>query len=308
MSKKNNFRPDDDGFYRITESQKPSLKKFFLERMSKNPRTDKGNLSKAGVNTKTIILDGTDGAYEAFFKGDGKRWKFNQQAVQKKAYNARADAIKINRPTDQVRQEAGELWDELVGKKGKFTMGDITFTSKNQYQDFEAKRHDDITKAKAIANRRGGSTHGHAVPPQHKYAVETYMQSFPEDASANYKSQDKVPKDFKRRLDKADIPTTKTEVAKRHVGTASRITNPIPDKLKELILKLKLNGNGGNGGNGKVNGTATNGSTLKLNGGFGKDFDYKNTNYSDRPSETSMPRFNLPGKVMTPDGVVWPLV
>ena len=43
-------------------------------------------------------------------------------------------------------------------------------------------------------------------------------------------------------------------------------------------------------------------------GGMGGDFDYKNPNSSDRPSETGMPRFNLPGKVQTPDGMVWPLV
>ena len=47
---------------------------------------------------------------------------------------------------------------------------------------------------------------------------------------------------------------------------------------------------------------------LKVKGGFGGDFDHKNTKPSDRPSETGMPRFNLPGKVQTPDGMVWPLV
>ena len=47
---------------------------------------------------------------------------------------------------------------------------------------------------------------------------------------------------------------------------------------------------------------------LKVKGGFGSDFDHKNINPSDRPSETGMPRFNLPGKVQTPDGMVWPLV
>ena len=47
---------------------------------------------------------------------------------------------------------------------------------------------------------------------------------------------------------------------------------------------------------------------LKVKGSFGSDFDHKNINPSDRPSETGMPRFNLPGKVQTPDGMVWPLV
>jgi len=43
-------------------------------------------------------------------------------------------------------------------------------------------------------------------------------------------------------------------------------------------------------------------------GGFGGDFEFKNPNPSDQPSFNSMPRFNLPGKVQTPDGMVWPLV
>tara|TARA_Y100001973_G_scaffold100345_1_gene161257 strand:- start:45 stop:1142 length:1098 start_codon:yes stop_codon:yes gene_type:complete len=256
----------EDGFYRIKENQKPDLKKFFIEQMKGNPRTSKGNLSKAGINTKTIIIDGPNGQYEAFFKGDGDKWKFNQQAVQNKSANRRALQIKKNRPTLEVFEEAGRLWDELVGKKGKFTMGDRTFNSKKEYQEFEANRHDTITKNKEKLNRIGGRTHGHAVPPKHQYAVETYMQSFPEDASPNYSSQDKVPKDFKKRLTKADIPTTKTEVAKRHVGTSDRITNPIPDSIKEKLLKFfKSNGNGNNNGNGvKINGGKTQSSALAL--------------------------------------------
>jgi len=43
-------------------------------------------------------------------------------------------------------------------------------------------------------------------------------------------------------------------------------------------------------------------------GGFGGDFDYKNPNRSDLPSQKFMPSFNMPGKVQTPDGMVWPLI
>jgi hypothetical protein len=74
------------------------------------------------------------------------------------------------------------------------------------------------------------------------------------------------------------------------------------------ILGGKENNNNGTNGTNGTNGKTTNGRSLKFNGGFGQDFDYKNTNASDRPSETSMPRFNLPGKHMTPDGVIWPFV
>ena len=170
------------------------------------------------------------------------------------AESTRKLQIEKNRPTQAVFDEAGKLWDELVGKRGKFTMGDQTFNNKQEYQEFEANRHDAITKSKEKLNRLGGNTHGHAVPPKHKFAVETYMQSFPEDASGNYSSQDKVPKDFSKRLDKADIPKTKIEVAKRHVGTSDRITNPIADSIKEKLIKFfKLNGNGNTNGGLKIN-------------------------------------------------------
>ena len=172
----------------------------------------------------------------------------------------RNNKIKANRPDKEVAKNAGQLWDELVGDNESFTMAGKTFSSKKQYQDFEVKRHNRLTKAKEHANRKGGKTHGHAVPPQNKYAVESYFQSFSEDASPNYSSQDKVPSDFKRRLQIAGVPISKKEVAQRHVGTAERIGNPKPDKEIEKILK----GNGNGNGNGKVNGK----KNVKLNGGL----------------------------------------
>ena len=153
------------------------------------------------------------------------------------AETKRAAQIKKNRPTDEVFDEAGKLWDELVGDKGSFTMGDKTFKSKEQYQKFESKRHNQLTRQKEHLNRKGGTTHGHAVPPKHKFAVESYMQSFPEDASANYASQDKVPADFEKRLDKAGVPKDKTTVAKRHVGTEDLIKDLPKDAKVEKILK-----------------------------------------------------------------------
>ena len=85
-----------DGAYRITESQKPALKKFFMDKMEKNPRTSKGNLSKVGITTKTIITDGKDGEYEAFFKGSGDKWKFNQKKTQTDSTNLRNQNLKIS--------------------------------------------------------------------------------------------------------------------------------------------------------------------------------------------------------------------
>ena len=183
----------------------------------------------------------------------------------------RNNKIKANKPDKEVAKNAGQLWDELVGDNESFTMAGKTFSSKKQYQDFEVKRHNRLTKTKEHANRKGGKTHGHAVPPQNKYAVESYFQSFSEDASPNYSSQDKVPSDFKRRLQIAGVPISKSEVAQRHVGTAERIGNPKPDKEIETILKGKANrknynGNNGENGdykNGKVNGKKNG----KLNGG-----------------------------------------
>jgi len=79
-----------NGVYRITEEQKPQLKEFFINEMEKNPKTAKGYLSKSKVNTKTIITDskGND-LYEAFFKGNQDKWKFNKLATQIKAANKR---------------------------------------------------------------------------------------------------------------------------------------------------------------------------------------------------------------------------
>jgi hypothetical protein len=86
----------EDGAYRITESQKPALKKFLMDKMEKNPRTSKGNLSKVGITTKTIITDGKDGEYEAFFKGSGDKWKFNQKKTQTNSTNLRNQNLKIS--------------------------------------------------------------------------------------------------------------------------------------------------------------------------------------------------------------------
>ena len=231
------FKPDDDGFYRIKESQKNDLKKFLTGQMENNPRTAKGNLSKKGTNTKTIITDGPDGPYETVFKEKGGNWGWNDKEALTASGKSRTTAISANKPTAEVSEEAGKLWDELVGKKGSFTMGGQTFTSKEQYQQFEAKRHNQLTTAKEHLNRKGGLSHGHAVPPKHEFAVETYMQSFPEDASANYASQDKVPADFEKRLDKAGVPKDKTTVAKRHVGTEDLIKDLPKDAKVEKILK-----------------------------------------------------------------------
>ena len=68
-----------------------------------------------------------------------------KKAGTKDAVTRRAAQIKKNRPTDEVFDEAGKLWDELVGDKGSFTMGGKTFTSKEQYQKFESKRHNQLT-------------------------------------------------------------------------------------------------------------------------------------------------------------------
>ena len=73
------FKPDDDGFYRIKESEKNDLKEFFKNQMEANPRTLKGNLSKRGTNTKTIVTDGAEGAYETVFKEKGGFWGFNDK-------------------------------------------------------------------------------------------------------------------------------------------------------------------------------------------------------------------------------------
>ena len=69
----------------------------------------------------------------------------------------RSGLIKGNSPSVQVSNEAGKLWDELVGKKGKFTMNingkPKTFNSRKEYQNYEVKNHNALTRLKIRANR-----------------------------------------------------------------------------------------------------------------------------------------------------------
>jgi len=100
------FKPSEDGFYRITESQKGDLKKFFMKEMEKNPKTDKGFLSKKGVNVKTIITDGKDGEYEAFFKSNQGDWKFNKKALLDASGAKRTKDLKASNVLNTKKEQA----------------------------------------------------------------------------------------------------------------------------------------------------------------------------------------------------------
>ena len=160
-----------------------------------------------------------------------------------KARNARDNPtrqsrIKGNEPYDEIKIEAGRQWDELVGDPDKtFKMGDKTFKHKNHYVNWEVSEKKRLNKLKEEANRLGGMSHGHALPTTHPDAVESFRQSFPEDPSGNYASQDRLPKDIDARIDASGIPRGKKAVAEQFVGTAERIGDPLPDKEIERIIK-----------------------------------------------------------------------
>ena len=174
--------------------------------------------------------------------GPGKPSVPNSESFTK-ARNARDNPsrtkrVKGNQPWDEVGIEAGKQWDELVGAPDKtFTMGDKTFKHKNHYVNWEISEKKRLNKLKEEANRLGGMSHGHALPTTHPGAVESHFQSFPEDPSGNYASQDKLPKDIDARLKTSQIPVGKKAVAQRFVGTAERIGDPLPDSEIERILK-----------------------------------------------------------------------
>jgi len=99
------FKPDDDGFYRIKESQKNDLKKFLKKQMEDNPRTSKGNLSKKGTNTKTIITDGPDGAFETVFKEKGGNWGWNDKDALAASGTKRTENLRLSNTLNTVEEQ-----------------------------------------------------------------------------------------------------------------------------------------------------------------------------------------------------------
>ena len=274
----------EDGAYRITESQKPALKKFLMDKMEKNPRTSKGNLSKVGITTKTIITDGKDGEYEAFFKGSGDKWKFNQKKTQTNSTNLRNQNLKISSQHLTPQQLAKFKRTAALMNKAGFQADHI----------WEAQETGPMIRQLNYELQTGRITRAEYV----KRLKLLRKQAIGND-----------PKNLQK-LSGKDNTLKANEVIKKNKALQNLEKQNLSDRYK----------NGKNGGNGhklsfkdilpnfQRNGNDTTNNKVKVKGGFGQDFNYKNTNFSDRPSETSMPRFNLPGKVRTPDGTVWPLV
>ena len=286
----------EDGAYRITESQKPALKKFFMDKMEKNPRTSKGNLSKVGITTKTIITDGKDGEYEAFFKGSGDKWKFNQKKTQTDSTNLRNQNLKIS--SQHLNQQQLAKFKQISSR-----MNQAGFQADHVW---EAQETGPMLRQLNYELQTGRITRAEYV----KQLALLRKQAIGND-----------PKNLQK-LSGKDNTLKANEVIKKNKALQNLEKQNLSDRYKNG--KNGKNGgngkNGKNGGNGhklsfkdifpnfKKNGKDTTNNKVKVKGGFGQDFNYKNTNFSDRPSETSMPRFNLPGKVRTPDGTVWPLV
>ena len=179
---------------------------------------------------------------------EGKAWQMNggarrdfgkRQKTQKKAAGSRYKTTRgnLSKVKKEYFDEAGALWDELVGNpKGSFTMGGKTFNNRLHYQNYEVKRQVALDNKYKKLNKSRGMTHGHAVPPSDPRARESRLQSFAEEASGNFSSQDKLPADYDARLKKAGIPLGE-DVAKQAVGTAEKIGDPLKSKQIEAILK-----------------------------------------------------------------------
>tara|TARA_A100001011_G_scaffold381441_1_gene449978 strand:+ start:711 stop:1631 length:921 start_codon:yes stop_codon:yes gene_type:complete len=113
------FKPDDDGFYRIKNSQKNDLKKFLMKQMEGNPRTAKGNLSKKGTNVKTIITDGADGAFETVFKEKGGDWRWNDKAALDASYAKRSKNLELSNTINTPEQIKAFSKKQKSLKKGQ---------------------------------------------------------------------------------------------------------------------------------------------------------------------------------------------
>ena len=113
------FKPDDDGFYRIKQSQKNDLKKFLMKQMEGNPRTAKGNLSKKGTNVKTIVTDGPDGPFETVFKEKGGNWGWNDKAALDASYSKRAKNLRLSNTVNTPEQTKAFSKKQKSLKKGQ---------------------------------------------------------------------------------------------------------------------------------------------------------------------------------------------
>ena len=282
---KNKFKLED-GAYRITESQKPALKKFFMDKMEKNPRTSKGNLSKVGITTKTIITDGKDGEYEAFFKGSGDKWKFNQKKTQTNSTNLRNQNLKISSQHLTPQQLAKFKRTAALMNKAGFQADHV----------WEAQETGPMIRQLNYELQTGKITRAEYV----KRLKLLRKQGIGND-----------PKNLQK-LSGKDNTLKANEVNKK---------NKALEKLEKQNLsdRYKSNGNGGNGGNGgKVTfkdifpkngdtkkpsngGNTPNNGKVKINGGIGPDFRYKNgSDYLKL-----LPSFQGGKKHRLPDGVTW---
>jgi hypothetical protein len=272
----------EDGAYRITESQKPELKKFFIKQMEKNPRTSKGNLSKVGINTKTIVT-GKNGEYEAFFKGSGDKWKFNKMSTQTDSTKLRNENLKISSKHLTPEQLAKFKRTAALMNKAGFQADHV----------WEAQETGPMIRQLKYELQSGKITRAEYV----KRLNLLRKQGIGND-----------PKNLQK-LSGKDNTLKANEVIKK---------NKALEKLEKQNLsdRYKSNGNGGNGGkvtfkdifpkNGDTKKPSNGGSTpnngkVKINGGIGPDFRHKNgSDYLKL-----LPAFQGGKKIRLPDGVTW---
>lgn len=143
----------------------------------------------------------------------------------------------------QIRAEAAAQWDELVGDRSKtFKLGGKNY-SFQEYVDLEVDRHKMETERMSAEAKAQGKTLGHGTPTTDpdRYA-ESYTQQFPEKGKGsagqpgNFETQDKIPLDQTKRLQKAGLATSPQEAAKMHVGRTT-IGGRLPDDQIAATLK-----------------------------------------------------------------------
>jgi len=211
------------------------------QRLAYQHYQDKGSLTGG---TKYILPDGTklrvrkrisnvSGASDLKVEG----FETKTKADVGRSTRIGSSRKEINRA---IRNEAAAQWDELVGdRNATINIGGKPY-SFDKYLNKEVRDHSKLTRQKAVESVNLGKSLGHGTPTTDvgRYA-ESYTQQFAETPSGNYSTQDYIPPDQLKRLQKAGLATSPQEAARLHVGT-TKIGGRLPDPEIEKTLKINL--------------------------------------------------------------------
>ncbi len=171
-------------------------------------------------------------------KGGGRGYELQPSSVRERSNKAREERISGSEASMDVerRKVATEMWDELVGDRGK----KITFRGKElsfeQFLDLQVKELRGLTRSKASEMTDKGKSVGHGTPTTdtERYA-ESYTQQFAEDPSGNFGTKDKIPLDQTERLRAAGMPVGVEEAARMEQGYGLVGDQKSPEEIERIL-------------------------------------------------------------------------